>query len=402
MRKLFFACKQNPQVYEGKGTRKGTPLPYTHLLPTMYRHMGGASPCGRPGNFQHALQSPIRILTSLWFIFMLVIGTLASITAHSTAPTPYAVTITSNNFRVPLITLSTDDISDAGNARFSLQNGTSLWYGITLSSTPAGIVPTAANPTNDLVSTTFLSSTPLLPPAQVLPFDQWNGSYHFETLKLKAAFSGPGQQVQLELSPMEHHAVTLDVLTLLLQLLGQKQNNIQIGLLETGVLQNIFSSVENIKDFSTLIEDYTQALTATQNTTTILPKAYACALAIASLLSDGSEQAALADILWKLQGKAITRESILKTIVDFAQTQFGLATESFINNYMGTLSGMFSQSGNPTVLLQTVSTATPSMTPSVSMTPSPTHTPIPTTIPTTIPTIPQEPVKTPATLTPIK
>jgi len=330
---------------------------------------------------------------------MLVIGTLASITAHSTAPTPYAVTITSNNFRVPLITLSTDDISDAGNASFSLQNGTSLWYGITLSSTPAGIVPTAANPTNDLVSTTFLGSTPLLPPAQVLPFDQWNGSYHFEMLKLKAAFSGPSQQVQLELSPMEQHAVTLDVLTLLLQLLGQKQNNIQIGLLESGVLQNIFSSVANIKDFSTLVEDYTQALTATQNTTTLLPHAYACALTIASLLSDGSEQAALADVLWRLQGKAVARETILKTIVDFAQTQFGLATESFINNYMGTLSGMFSQSGNPTVLLQTISTATPSVTPSPSVIPSPTHTPIPTIIPTMVP---QAPTIIPTTLTPIK
>ncbi len=378
-----------------QGARQGTPLPYTCLLPTMSRHIGGASPCGRPGSF-------IRVLTSLWFIFMLLIGTLASITAHSIAPVPYAVTITSNNFRVPLITLATDDISDAGNARFSLQNGTSLWYGITLSSTPTGIVPTAANPTNDFVSTTFLGSTPLLPPTQVLPFDQWNGSYHFEMLKLKAAFSGPGQQVQLELSPMEQHAVTLDVLTLLLQLLGQKQNNIQIGLLETGVLQNIFSSVENIKDFSTLVEDYTQALTATQNTTAMLSHAYDCALTIASLLSDGSEQAALADVLWKLQGKAISRESILKTIVDFTQTQFGLATESFINNYMGTLGGMFSQSGNPTVLLQTVSTSTPSVTPSASITPSPTHTLIPTTIPTMVPTIPQAPGITPTTLTPIK
>lgn len=176
----------------------------------------------------------LRLFGTLWFIFILVIGTMASITAHSThAATPYTVTITSTNFRVPFVTVATDDMSDPGNARFSLQNGTALWYSISVTSTPSGIVPTAAA-TSDLVTTTFLGSTPLLPPAQILPFDVKNGGYSFETLKLKTAFSGPGQQVQLELVPLEQHAITLDVLTLLLQLLGQKQNNLQIGLLETG------------------------------------------------------------------------------------------------------------------------------------------------------------------------
>ncbi len=340
---------------------------------------------------------------SLWFITMLIIGLLASIPAHSTAPVPYTVTITSNNFRVPLVTLTTDDISDPSNARFSLQNGTSLWYGITLSSTPTGIVPTAANPANDLVSNTFLGATPLLPPAQVLPFDSWNGNYHFETLKLKAAFSGPGQQVQLQLSPMESHAITLDVLTMLLQLLGQKQSNVQIGLLETGVLQDIFSSVSNMQDFSTLTENYSQALMTAQDASKVLPYAYACAQSIASLLSDGSEQATLANVLWKIQGKAVPRDRILKAITDFTQTQFGLAVEGFLNNYMATLGGMFSQSGNPTVQLQTVSTVTPTVTPSPSIAPSPTPTTTPTSIPTAIPTvIPQVPIVTPRTITPIR
>ena len=323
----------------------------------------------------------LRIFGTLWFIFILVIGTMASITAHSThAVTPYAVTITSNNFHVPFVTVATDDISDPSNARFSLQNGTSLWYSISITSTPSGIVPTAAT-TNDLVTTTFLGSTPLLPPAQVLPFDSWNGSYSFETLKLKTAFSGPGQQVQLELVPLEQHAVTLDVLTLLLQLLGQKQNNLQIGLLETGVLQNIFTELGSIKDFTSLVENYTQVLQSGQDA--ILPHAYVCAQNIASLLSDSSEQSALADVLWRVQGKAISRESILKAIESFVQAQFGLAIEGFINNEVGTMTGMFSQDGNPTVQLQTVSTATPSVTPSMSASPSPTLTP---THPTMTPT----------------
>ena len=325
---------------------------------------------------------PLRLFGTLWFIFILVIGTMASITAHSThaVVTPYAVTITSNNFRVPFVTVATDDMSDPGNARFSLQNGSSLWYSISVTSTPSGIVPTAAT-TNDLVTTTFLGSTPLLPPAQVLPFDSSNGSYSFETLKLKAAFSGPGQQVQLELVPLEQHAVTLDVLTLLLQLLGQKQTHLQIGLLETGVLQNIFTELGSIKDFESLVENYTQVLQSGQDA--ILPHAYDCAQNIASLLSDSSEQSALADVLWRVLGKAISRDSILTTINSFVQTQFGLAIEGFINSEVGTMTGMFSQDGNPTVLLQTVSTATPSVTPSMSASPSPTLTP---THPTITPT----------------
>ncbi len=315
----------------------------------------------------------LRLLTTLWFVSILVIGTMASITAHSTqAATPYTVTITSNNFRVPFVTVATDDMSDPGNARFSLQNGTSLWYSLSITSTPSGIVPTATT-TNDLVSNTFLGSTPLLPPAQVLPFDASNGSYSFEMLKLKAAFSGPGQQVQLELMPLEQHAVTLDVLTLLLQLLGQKQNNLQIGLLETGTLQNIFTELGSIKDFTALVGNYTQVLQSPSDV--MLSHAYACAQNIASLLSDSSEQSALADALWRVEGKAIPREDILKTIVGFSQAQFGLAIEGFINNEVGTMAAMFSQEGNPTVQLQTISTATPSVTPSMSPSSSPTLTP---------------------------
>lgn len=324
----------------------------------------------------------LRLFATPWFIFILVIGTMASITAHSThAAVPYTVTITTSNFRIPFLTMTTDDISDPGNARLSLQNGTQLWYGMNITSTPSGIMPTAANPTSDLVATTFLGTVPLLPPAQVLPFDSWNGSYHFEVLKLKTAFSGPGQQVQLELTPMDQHAITLDVLTLILQLLGQKQSNVQIGLLETGELQDIFSTLGGIKDFTTLIENYSQALQSAQNATTLLPHAYACALNIASLLSDSSEQSALADVLWKVQGKAISRESVLETLATFAQAQFGLGIEGFINNEVSTMAGMFPQEGNPIVLLQTVSTATPSVTHSQSTTPSPTH--VPTRLPLT-------------------
>ena len=338
---------------------------------------------------QRDARDSVRFFVTLWFIFILVIGTLANFTAHSTyTVAPYAVTISTSNFRIPMLAINADDLSDPGNTRISLQNGTSLWYGISITSTPGGIVPTVANPTNDLVTATFLGSIPLLPPAQVLPFDQWNGSYHFETLNLKTVFSGPGQQIQLVLAPTEQHAVTLDVLTLLLQLLGQKQSTVQIGLLEPGVLQDVFTELGAINDFSSLVANYEQALTSTQNAT--LPYAYACAQNIASLLADSDEQSALADVLWKVEGKAISRESISKTIASFAQTQFGLAIEGFVNNEVSTMVGMFSPQGNPTVQLQTISTVTPSVTPSMSATSKPTHVPTkpPTPTPTRVPTYP--------------
>ncbi len=346
------------------------------------------------------IHTTVRFFVTIWFIFILVIGTLASITAHSTYNVvPYVVTISTSNFHIPLLTLTADDMSDPGNTRISFQNGTSLWYSISTTSTPTGIVPTAANPTSDIVTTTLLGSPSLLPPAQILPFDQWNGSYHVETLKLKTAFSGPGQQIQFQLVPTEQHAITLDIVTLLLQLLGQKQSTIQVGLLEPGVLQDVFTELGTIKDFTSLVGNYGQALTSTQDTA--LPHAYACAQDISALLSDSSEQSALADVLWKVQGKAIARDSILKTIVAFAQTQFGLAVEGFINNEIGTMAGAFSQEGNPTIQMQTVSTITPSVTPSMSVSPSPSSSSSPSPSPThfPVPSPTHSPMYTPLTPT---
>ncbi len=77
----------------------------------------------------------------------------------------------------------------------------------------------------------------LLPPAGILPFDQSNGTYTYETLRLALAFSGPNQQVQLTLNPFDSHAAALDVLTLILQLLGQRNGMAQLGLLAPNNLQ---------------------------------------------------------------------------------------------------------------------------------------------------------------------
>lgn len=344
----------------------------------------------------------------LWLLLIVVaimLGNLTGFTRNTSildgTSTPYRVSITTSNFRISQLSASADDLSNSQRVLFHLQNGTSLWYGISVTSTPAGIVPVAATP-SDIVSSTFSSSFALLPPAQVLPSDQWNGVYHFQTLQLGISFSGPGQQFQLTLSPTEPHAVTLDVITLLLHLLGLHSEGTQIGLLENGQLANIFATTSGMKEFETLVQDYSQILTSAANTTQTLASAYACALDISNLLSDNSEQAALADLLWHIQGKAVSRDNILHTITSFSQSQFGLAVEGFIKGQAATFAPLLASTDSPTVQLQTISNIVTSPTPANSPTFSATATlskrpvtPTPTThsTPTKTPVITSTPTK---------
>jgi hypothetical protein len=300
-----------------------------------------------------------------WCLVLVLGIALSNLTAYAhtsssldATSVPYRVSITTSNFRISLLSASADDLGNPGHVVFHLQNGTALWYGISTQSTPAGINLVSTTST-DIVSSTFLGATPLLPPTQVLPTDAWNGVYHFESLQMSASFTSPGQQLQLTLSPTEPHAVALDVLTLLLNLLGQHATGTQIGLLENGLLPTIFTTASAMKDFQSLVQDYSRVLTNTQDKTQTLSYAYACALDISNLLSDSSEQATLADLLWLVQGKAVTRDSILHTITSFSQAQFGLAIEGFLKGQVAALAPLLPDTNAPTVLLQTVSNVTP-------------------------------------------
>ena len=51
-----------------QGARKGTPLPYTNTLPMHSRHMGGASPCGRPGPL-----APTRVTLALFLLSLVLL-----------------------------------------------------------------------------------------------------------------------------------------------------------------------------------------------------------------------------------------------------------------------------------------------------------------------------------------
>lgn len=321
----------------------------------------------------------LRSLLALCALLVMAESFLVMMSAR--AANPYHITFSTSNFALQTLSASADDLSNPGHVLFSLQNGTQFWYSIAVQSSPGGITPTPAS-TSDLVATTFYGAIPLLPPMGVIPFDQGTSSARAETLRLALAFSGPDQQVKLQLNPFESHAVTLDVLTLLLQLLGYKSAGEQIGLLAPGGLKLLFDDASALPDLTSLVNDYTQALQSQSTASSALAAAFACAKDVAALLTNSSEQSTLADLLWKLLGKTIPYTVMLKTVANFTGGQFALGIEEFINDEVALMGSLLFQQSNPAVTLQSVSNVPASKTPTPS---TPTSTSSPTTIPTASP-----------------
>ncbi len=308
----------------------------------------------------------VKLFMFVWLAAIIVIGMANGIPVHSAPLAAYNVTLTANNFSSPLLTVTADNLSNPDHALFALHNGTLLWYGVTFQSAPAGLTPGAAD-THDLVTNALLAPQMLLPPVGVLPFDQANGNTNNEALHLAVTFSGPLQQLTLTLSPLETHAVTLDIINLLIQMLGQQHASVQVGLLSPGMMQQVFAATTNMNDLGMLVNNYRLVLQSVSDTTKILQYAYACAVNLASLLADSSEQTMLADLLWNIMGKVVTQASILDAIRSIGQSQFGLAVEGFIANEGLALSTSLLQPTNPTILLQTNSTVTPTPSPTFSL-----------------------------------
>jgi hypothetical protein len=325
--------------------------------------------------YKRALQAVLALCA------LLVMGESFLVLLPARAVNPYHITFSTGNFALQTLSASANDLSNPGHVLFSLQNGTQFWYGLAIQSNPGGITPTPAS-ASDLVATTFYGSVPLLPPMGVLPFDQGTALSRAETLRLALAFSGPDQQVQLQLNPFESHAVTLDVLTMLLQLLGYKGAGEQIGLLAPGGLKLLFADASALQDLTLLVNDYTQALQSQSSSSSALTAAFACAKDMVALLADASEQSVLADLLWKLLGKTLPYSAIVKSVVAFAGAQFALGIEEFINDETTLMVTMLFQQSNPTVTIQSVSNSSASQTPSPSASATPTS---PTVLPTASP-----------------
>ena len=71
----------------------------------------------------------------------LLMGSTMSIVSLQAA-TPYHIALSVSNFSSQALSASADDVSDPAHAMFSLQNGTSFWYGVAVQSTPTGMILT--------------------------------------------------------------------------------------------------------------------------------------------------------------------------------------------------------------------------------------------------------------------
>ena len=330
--------------------------------------------------------SYVKLIAFVWLLFIVIIGTVGSGGARTANPV-YTMMFSTINFSSQFLQAAADDLSNPAQSTFHLENGSLLWYGITITSNPAGMLPIPVDAANDLVTATFFDKSPLLPPIYVLPFDQQNNAYHYEVLKLQAAFFGPGQQLRLTLSPTDPHAVALDMLDLLLNLFGQRTGGAAVGLLAPGTLIEVLALTATMKDFHTLVEDYIQVLQNAQNMQTVQTSAQQCAVDIKTLLADSEEKSILTDILWKMLGKAISREHIFATVTNFSSVQFEMALVDFMKNVAVSLSFTLFERDMPAVVLQTTSTPTPTPTPTPSPTPTPTPEPTPIPTPTPTPTV---------------
>jgi hypothetical protein len=347
---------------------------------------------------QHKLRvlyTPISLLLVLVVLFLFVSKVNGSPSRYMSLP-PYTVSLSTSNFNIQSLTAVADDLNDPQQALFSLRNGTRLWYGISLQSTPPGmqLLPAAQN--GDLVTTTSLNVLPMLPPSEILPFDQGSDPHKYAQLRLKVAFSGPDQRLQLKLDPADAHALTLDICDLLLHLLGQRNTGVQVGLLSPGALKELFDTTSNLRDFTTLVNDYSQLLSAAPDESALLAHAYDCAVDLVALLADSTEQAAIADQLWKIQGKAIPRASILKVVSDFTRTQSGLAVEAYIKNLVLSYGTALLQQNNPVVLLRTANPVKPTPTHAPTPVPTPAPTRVLPVVPTTLPSPTSVPTPHPA------
>ncbi len=313
-------------------------------------------------------------------ILCVVVTTLATalVSAQTRASGPYKIILTTTNFSQSLQATAAD-LSDPARALFNLQNGTPFWYSVSVQSTPAGIAPVSADPA-DLLTTTLYGTSPLLPTVgALLPTLPQSGVVQSASLKLALAFTGPGEQVQITLNPFEAHAALMDALGLVLHLLGENGDGLQIGLLAPGVLQAIFTASSSMQYLQSFANDYLALLQSVPSSASssgqnnLFQPAYTCASDLVALVTDTTERAQLADMLWRLLGKTIAPASINSTLATFGQVQFGLSMLGYLKDNALAVGSTLFQQNNPVVILQSVSSVTP--TPTVTILPRITSTP---------------------------
>jgi len=148
---------------------------------------------------------------------------------------------------------------------------------------------------------------------------------------------------------------------------------LQIGLLAPGELQAIFTASSSMQYLQSFASDYLSLLQSVPSSSgpngqnTLFQPAYTSASDLVALVTDTTERAQLADILWRLLGKTIDPASIARALATFGQAQFGLGILGYLKDNALAVGSTLFQQNNPVVTIQSVPNVTP--TPTIIITP---------------------------------
>lgn len=274
----------------------------------------------------------------------------------------FKVILTTSHFGLQFLHVAADNLKDPNGATFSVTNGATLWYGMNVKTTAGVSHPTAADPVGDPV-TDFLGAAELLPPSDIIPINL-DGSV-FETIKLREAFTAPGQQATITLTPFSSNALTLDALNILLSLVGM-QSSTTFGLLQ-GALGQVLQLVKQVGALIKFISDLNHLLTAVPNIGVALFAANACVDDLIQLFSNKDEVKILGHIFVLMLG-SVASDEVVSAIEGFASAIIGIIEAARLGKYLldfGLSLGSFLFQGGvfPTVTLQSIPANAPVPTP---------------------------------------
>ncbi len=287
------------------------------------------------------------LLTSLPFV------SLAHAARLQRPQDAFKVLLTTSHFGLQFLHAAADNLKDPNGATFSVTNGATLWYGMDVKATAGVSHPTAADPVGDPV-TDFLGAVGLLPPSDIIPINL-DGSL-FETIKLREAFTAPGQQVTITLTPFSSKALILDALSILLSLVGM-QSSTAFGLLQ-GALGQVLQLVTRIGALIKFIGDLNHLLAAVPNVGAALLAANACVDDLIQLFSNQDEVKLLGQVFVLMLG-SVASDEVVSAIAGFASAIIGVIEAVRLGKYLldfGLSLGSFLFQGDvaPTVTLQSI------------------------------------------------
>lgn len=263
----------------------------------------------------------------------------------------FHVELTESFFGAQALSAKPDDLAHPDHARFTITNSSELWYSVKIYTASDALKPVAANPGDDLVSAAMAESG-LLMPSGIIPINPDLSLYQHVTLE--SHFTGPDQQVKLELNPFSSEAGALDIVRLVLMFVGQQEVAQEAGILIPGALKEIVRDFNNVRDLTNLVNDFVKLLNAVVHGESPVGPANAVVNDLLHVAGDASELAVLGAALGLALGKHVNINP-LKIVLGIGDAA------KYLTDQIRSLGAYLFLNGNyPTITLRTVADTTPS------------------------------------------